>query len=199
MFTFAAHTGTNRVRAALVALLSLTISACASTTEPQPPCCYKGELTLGHVNQVYFSLENGNRLEFNSAFPGYAPQNGFFTRAFPFIEADIALVTYQSLLPILPQYDANGDGRIQEPELTVLYLREAAIGLGHRVNHVGVNPRTDALILPKTESGGLVRYVDQNLSRMTPAAKKVFRDLENLGRDLRLDAPQNGDDKLLIP
>lgn len=189
---------TNQVRSALAALVALTISACAVTTEPQPPCCYRGDLALAHVDEVYFSLENGNRLDFRQAFPGYEAQSGFFTTAFPFQEADIALVTYQSLLPVLAQYDANGDGRLQEPEITVLYLREAAVGLGHRVNHVGTNARTDALVLPKSESGGLVRYVGQNRSRMTPAAQKVFRDLENLGRDLRLDAPQNGDDERFI-
>lgn len=192
------HPGTNHVRAALAALFSLALSACAATTAPQPPCCYKGEVTLGHVDDVYLSLENGQRMSARQAFPGYEPQRGFITRSFPFLEARIARVTYASLLPVLPQYDANGDGRIQEPELTVLYLREAAIGLGHEVNHVGINPRTDALILPKSESGGLVLYVERNRSRMTPAAQTVFRDLVMVGQDLKLDAPQNGDKESII-
>lgn len=197
MSAIASHLGNDRVRAGLAVIFALGLSACASSTEPQPPCCYKGEVTLAHVDDVYLSLENGNRLDFDQAFPGYEAQGGFVMRSFPFLEARIALITYASLLPVLAQYDANGDGRIQEPELTVLYLREAAIGFGHRVNHVGTNPRTDALILPKSESGGLVRYVEKNRSRMTPAAQKIFRDLVMVGQDLKLDATQNGDSELI--
>ena len=135
-------------RFALTALLSLTLTACAGTYEPSQPCCYTGDLELARVSDVYLALENGQRLSFDQAFPGYAPETGLFQSAFPFIELDIAQVTYASLLPVLPQYDANGDGRIQAPELTVLYVREAALGMRHNVHHVGTNPRTDALVLP---------------------------------------------------
>lgn len=180
--------------APLLAALSLLLSACATMDEPRRPCCYTGEVKLAHVRDVYLSLDNGQRLPFNGAFPGFEARTGLIGESFPFIEADIARVTYQSLLPVLPQYDANGDGRIQEPELTVLYLREAALGLGHKVSYVGVNPRADAIVLPSGEASGLVAYVKSRSGQMTPAAQKIFQELVMLGQDLRLEAERGDQD-----
>lgn len=180
-------------RSLLAALTSLVLTACAGTYEPRPPCCYTGDYQLAHVSDVYLALENGQRLAFHQAFPGYAPENGLFQTAFPFLELEISRVTYAALLPVLPQYDANGDGRIQEPELIVLYIREAALGLGHNVAHVGTNPRTDALVLPSSESGGLVRYVESRLPQMTPESRAVFRELVMAGQDLRLKGSEGAD------
>ncbi|MDX1512431.1 MAG: hypothetical protein R3174_01695 [Gammaproteobacteria bacterium] len=182
-------------RIPLIGLLTLVLSACAGTGtgEPAPPCCYSGAYQLARVGDVYLALENGQRLAFDQAFPGYAPETGPFQTAFPFIEADISLVTYAALRPVLPQYDANGDGRIQQPELTVLYIREAALGLGHSVAHVGTNPRTDALVLPSAEASGLVRYVKSRMAQMTPEAQKVFRELVMVGQDLRLKGSEGRD------
>ena len=182
-----------QTRSLLAALVSLVLTACASVYEPRPPCCYTGDYKLAHASDVYLALEDGQRLGFHQAFPGYAPETGLFQTAFPFLELEIARVTYAALLPVLPQYDANGDGRIQEPELTVLYIREAALGLGHNVAHVGTNPRTDALVLPGSESGGLVRYVKSRLAQMTPEARAVFRDLVMVGQDLRLEGSEGPD------
>ncbi len=181
-------------RLAVIALLPLALSACAGPAyEPRPPCCYSGDYTLARASDVYLALDNGQRLSFPQAFSGYAPETGFFQSAFPFIETDIALVTYASLQPVLPQYDANGDGRIQEPELTVLYIREAALGLGHNVNHVGTNPRTDALVLSANEAAGLVRFVKSRLSQMTPEAQAIFRELVMVGQDQRLKGSEGRD------
>lgn len=180
-------------RSLLAALTSLVLTACAGVYEPRQPCCYTGDYQLARVSNVYLALENGQRLAFHQAFPGYAPETGLFQTAFPFLELEISRVTYAALLPVLPQYDANGDGRIQEPELTVLYIREAALGLGHNVAHVGTNPRTDALVLPSSESGGLVRYVKSRLPQMTPESRAVFRELVMAGQDLRLKGSEGAD------
>lgn len=180
-------------RSLLAVLTSLVLTACAGVYEPRQPCCYTGDYQLARVSDVYLALENGQRLAFHQAFPGYAPETGLFQTAFPFLELEISRVTYAALLPVLPQYDANGDGRIQEPELTVLYIREAALGLGHNVAHVGTNPRTDALVLPSSESGGLVRYVKSRLPQMTPESRAVFRELVMAGQDLRLKGSEGAD------
>lgn len=194
MFQPSAYPSNSFPRLAVTVLLSLALSACAGASyEPRPPCCYSGDYTLARSSDVYLALDNGQRLSFPQAFPGYTPETGFFQSAFPFIETDIALVTYASLQPVLPQYDANGDGRIQEPELTVLYIREAALGLGHNVNHVGTNPRTDALVLPSNEASGLVRYVKSRLSQMTPESQAVFRELVMVGQDQRLKGSEGRD------
>lgn len=191
-----------RVRAAVAGVLSLFLSACAATTEPQPPCCYLGDVSLGHVHDLYLGLDDGRRLAFSEAFPGYSARTGFFTTSFPFRRVDIAQITYAALLPVLPQYDANGDGRLEEPELTVLYIREAALGVGHDVRHVGMNDRVDALVLPAGEVGGLVRYVNTHLDQMTPAAQNIFQKLKLVGRDQRRQGSENDgarDRKLFVP
>lgn len=189
-----ARQGRNRRTGPLLAVFgSLILTACAAGYEPTPPCCYTGDYKLAHVSDLYLALENGQRLDFAQAFPGYAPEDGLIQSSFPFIEVEISRVTYAALLPVLPQYDANGDGLIQEPELTVLYIREAALGLGHNVSHIGTNPRTDALVLSDHEAGGLVRYVKSHLSSMTPESQAVFRELVMVGQDLRLEGSEGPD------
>lgn len=190
-----------RASAAIAVALSLLVSACASTSEPQPPCCYVGEVRLGHVQDVYLALDDGSRLAFTEAFPGYSAQSGFFNTAFPFNRVDISRITYAALLPVLPQYDANGDGRLEQPELTVLYIREAALGLGHDVRYVGTNERVDALVLPTGEIGGLVKYVNSRLEQMTPSARNVFQKLKLVGRDLRRKGSENDgqQDRRILP
>ena len=189
-----AHTPCIRgTRSILAVIGSLVLTACAGAYEPTPHCCYTGDYKLAHVSDIYLVLENGQRMDFAQVFPDYAPEKGLFQSAFPFIEAEISRVTYAALLPVLPQYDANGDGRIQEPELTVLYIREAALGLGHNVSHVGTNPRTDALVLSDYEAGGLVRYVNTHLAKMTPESQAVFRELIMVGQDLRLEGSEGPD------
>lgn len=184
------------------ALLLIALSACASTTEPIPPCCYTGNVELAHVRDVQLALSNGERIQFSQAFPGYEPQSGMFTTAFPFNKVTIARVTYGALLPVLPQYDANGNGHLEEPELTILYIREAALGLGLNVDHMSVGDRVDALVLPAGEAGGLVRYVNGNVDRMTPSAQSIFQKLAWLGRDLRNQGSENDGrevDKMFVP
>ncbi|MDH3411781.1 MAG: hypothetical protein OEM98_04760 [Gammaproteobacteria bacterium] len=190
-------------RAGIGALLLLSVSACASTSEPVPPCCYKGDFELAHVRDVQLALSDGKKIEFSQAFPGYKSQTGLFTTGFPFNKVEIAQVTYTPLQPVLPQYDANGNGRLEEPELTILYIREAALGLGLNDNHVEVdNRRTGALVLPADEIGGLVRYVNGNVSRMTPSAQDIFQKLDWLGRDLRTKGSENDGmmrNKIFVP
>lgn len=158
---------------------------CAPNVEPLVPCCYIGDLTLARVDQLYFATDDGDRLRFAEVFEGFEPQMSFLTRPLPFREARIGLVVYQSLSAVLPQYDANRNAVIEEPELTVLYLREAALGLGHEIDYVGVNPPVGALVLPKVELGGLMRYVHRRRRDMNPEAQRIFRDLQILGRDIR--------------
>ncbi len=188
-------------RAGIGALLLLGLVACASTSEPVPPCCYKGNYELGHVRDAQLALSDGKKLGFSQAFPSYQVQSSLFPTGFPFDRAEIAQVVYTPLQPVLPQYDANENGLLEEPELTVLYIREAALGLGLNDNHVEFeNRRTGALVLPADEIGGLVRFVNGNVSRMTPSAQDIFQKLDWLGRDLRMRGSENnGNVNIIIP
>ncbi len=188
-------------RTGICALLLTTLASCASTTEPIPPCCYTGEVELAYVRDVQLALSDGSKVGFLQAFPGYESQSGLFTTAFPFNEVEIAQVTYGVLRPVLPQYDANENGNLEEPELTVLYIREGALGLGLNVNHLTTDKRVDALVLPAGEVGGLVRYVNSNLDRMTPPAQDIFKKLKLVGIDLRGRGSENNgmDSTIFVP
>ena len=176
-----------RLKPAVLAA-ALLLAGCAGTGEPATPCCYQGELTRARAVDVYLALAGGGKLSLAEALPGIgAGDVGPLGPQLPFSSAEIALVTLGSLKPVLPRYDANGDGFIQEPELTVMYIREAAIGLGHEVDHVGVNPRADAIVLPESETRGLARFVDRNLFRMTRGAQAIFRDLVFLGQQIMIE------------
>jgi hypothetical protein len=187
------------IRAGVGALLLLTLSSCASTTEPVDPCCYKGEYQLAHVRDLNLVLADGSTVSFSQAFPGYQAQSGVFTTAFPFREVRISDVTYGALRPVLPQYDANQNAMLQEPELSVLYIREAALGLGLNVDHLATGNRVDALVLSTSEIGGLVRYVNDNLRGMTPEAQRIFGELALVGIDQRSRGSENdGSDSMIV-
>ena len=72
------------------------------------------------------------------------------------------------------------------PELTVLYEREAAIGLGHDEDHLAVNGQpVRALQTASADVAGLLNFVAAHGGRLQPEQQAIFRDLERLGRDLR--------------
>ena len=188
-------------RTAIGAALLATLASCASTMELVPPCCYTGDVALAHVEDVKLTLSDGSRVGFTQAFPGYQSQTGPFTTAFPFRKVEIAEVTLGALRPVLPQYDANDNGNLEEPELTVLYIREAALGLGLNVDYVATDDRADALVLSAGEIGGLVRYVKANMDQMTPPARDIFKKMELLGIKLRSKGSENDGrtNKIFVP
>lgn len=174
-------------------LLVLALAGCASSTTPVPPCCYAGEVETLRLAELPVTLADGRTLSFAEVFAGYAPQQGVFARALPFDEVLPEDVVFASLLPLLPLYDANGDGRLEKPEVVVLYAREAARATGVDVAHFGAGEPVWAVSAPSADIGGLVAWVEANRSRMSPQGQTIFRDLENLGRDLRVRGSEGGD------
>jgi hypothetical protein len=167
--------------------------ACASSTDIRKPCCYTGDVTLAKLASVHLVLKDGTQLPFETAFVGFESQTGLFTTTFPDRKISIAQVTYASLIPVLPVYDANEDGWLQTPELTVLYIREAAIGMGHEVDYIGVNPRVSALTTSAGDFGGLMEYVKGNEAAMSEQARQIFSDLERVGEDWLRRGSENSD------
>jgi len=180
--------------------LALLLSACASTTDLVRYCCYPGEAVLTRMENVQFVMADGSEASLAETLPGFAPKTGLFTKPFDFRQLDIARVTYASLRPVLPLYDANGDGRLDEPEITVMYLREAAIGLGHEVDHLAVDgEKADAVTVARADVGGLMSYIDANMDAMSEEARAIFRDLELVGLDIRRRAERNGGNRRIVP
>ncbi len=178
---------------ATVALLGLT--GCGSTTTPVPPCCYQGDVTTTRLGTLPVRTEDGRTLPFAEAYPGFTPQQGLFTTPLPLNEMQPQDVIYGSLVPLVPLYDANGDGRLEKPELLVLYAREAARATGIRLAHLGGDTPVWAVSAPNADVGGLVTWVEARRDTMTPEGQAIFRDLERLGQDLRTRGSEGRDDK----
>jgi hypothetical protein len=178
----------------LTALAVLT--GCGSTTTPVPPCCYQGAVAVTRLEALSVRTTEGRRLTFVQAFPGFMPQDGLFTRPLPFEEARGEDIIYASLEPLLPIYDANGDGRLERPEILVLYAREAARGTGTPVAaFLAGDTEAWAVAAPNADVGGLVTWTRERLPGMSPEAQAVFRDLERLGIDLRTRGSEGGGDE----
>ncbi|TFH50635.1 MAG: hypothetical protein E4H01_01845, partial [Lysobacterales bacterium] len=114
---------------------------CASPEALQAPCCYQGVFTLARLEQVRFVMNDGTEKTFAQVYKGFEAQNRDFPTQFPFRKINISGLTYDVLPVVFSEYDANQDGYIEEPELTVLYLREGAIGMNFKVSHLVVDER----------------------------------------------------------
>ncbi len=183
----------SRLRLSLLLAACATLVACTSSTEIRTPCCYTGDVTLAKLESVYLVLKDDREIPFETVFVGFESQTGIFTTTFPDRRIDIARVVYASLAAVLPAYDANGDGWIQTPELTVLYIHEAAIGMGHEVEYIGVNPKVSALSTSAADFGGLMEYVKRNEAAMSEQARQIFTDLDRVGQDWLLRGSENAD------
>lgn len=174
--------------------LGLLLAGCASMTEPSPPCCYTGTYTMARLQNVSLVMRGGSSVSFGDVFRGFQPSTGLFATAFPFRKVDIASVVYHALAPVLPIYDANDDGWLEKPELAVLYVREAALGLGKHVDHLAVGGKpVRALVLSQADVGGLVDWVKAHKSEMTPEARAIFSDLVRVGQDKLLKGSEGPD------
>jgi len=176
---------------AAVALLG----GCASSTTPVPDCCYRGAAVTARLGALQVRTTDGRRLGFEDALPGYRPEEGLFITALPFTEARGEDFIYASLEPLLPMYDANGDGRLERPEVIVLIAREAALATGTPVESLlSGDEAVWAVSAPSADVGGLVTWTRVERGRMTPEGQAIFRDLERMGQD-RLLRGSEGPDK----
>lgn len=165
----------------------LLLAGCGSTTKIERPSTYVGDIAPAHLEDIYLAMPSDKRLAFRDVFNGFEPQTGFMTRPLPFRKVAVADIIYEAALPVAAYYDANANnnGYLEGPELLVLYIRESAIGLGHSVDYLGVNPRFNALATSAADTGGLMAFVKQNKATMTDHAQRIFRDLEQIGLDRR--------------
>ena len=163
------------------AVLAIALAGCKPSTNLVRPCCYKGDVALMHLADTKLVLENGATVAFEDVFPGFSADSDSFARVFPFEKADIGLVTFQSLRDVLPTYDANDDRILEEPELTALYVQEAARGLGYPVVRIEPSGGNGAIATSRADVSGLVRFVERHVHEMARPQQRIFRDLYWLG------------------
>ena len=174
-------------------------TACTSPDEIRRPCCYEGVLVLARLERVQFVMEDGSKLPFDKVFEGFEAQAQRSPTPLPFQKVTISGLVYDVLSVVLPRYDANKNGLLEAPELTVLYLREGALGKGFEVSHLMIDERVRALQTSRAEIGGLVTYVNVNRSGMTKGAQALFREIDYLGVQVRKRGPEAADQTFLGP
>ena len=163
------------------AVLAIALAGCKPSTNLVRPCCYKGDVALMHLADTKLVLENGATVAFEDVFPGFSADSDSFGYVFPFEKADIGLVTFASLRDVLPRYDANDDRILEEPELTALYVQEAARGLGYPVVRIEPSGGNGAIATSRADVSGLVRFVERHVHEMAKPQQRIFRDLYWLG------------------
>ena len=181
-----AHMNVVSICTLLVTALSVVLLAgCGSTTAIRPSPTYVGDYASAPLKDSYLAVSGGERLTFLEVFKDFEPQTGLLTTSLPFPKVAVANIIYEAAKPVATYYDtnANNNGYLEGPELLVLCIRESAIGLGHSVDYLGVNPRFNALATSPADSGGLMEFVKRNKAGMTEDAQKIFRDIEQLGQD----------------
>ena len=173
---------TRRIGTAIATtVLAVALGGCKPSTDLVKPCCYRGDVALAHLADTRLTLEDGSTVTFGEAFPGFDTESDSFGRVFPFRKADLGIDTFASLREVLPKYDANGDRILETPELTTLYVTEAARGLGYPV--VGIEPSGagGAIATSRADESALVRFVERHLHEMAKPQQGIFRDLYWLG------------------
>lgn len=177
----------------LLTLAALLLGGCSST-DLIKNCCYEGDEAVVYLDEVEFVAADGDVSSFADVYPGFTPQERFLTASFPFRKVNSALVTYDALVLPLNLYDANKNGFMEEPELTVLYLREGALGMGHKVDYLAVGgKRYDAITTSRSHVGGLMEYLDARKDSLNPETQAIFRDLVQVGQDLKLRGSEGAD------
>lgn len=179
----------------VVSLLAfaLALSAWATMSFASMRCCYSGDSIELQAADVEVKLEDGKLISFGELFPDFTPSTSFFTLFYPVYKLDIARVVYPHLAIKFIDYDANENGFIEEPELTVLYMEEAARGLDQPIKQLGGESPLRAIFISTGDIDGLIRLVERRRSEMTPAVQKTFEEIELLRRDFRIDGTEPGE------
>jgi hypothetical protein len=182
-----------RTAAGLIALMTLVLDGCTSS-DLIKNCCYDGDEAVVYLDKVEFVAADGSVSKFADVYPGFKSQDSFLTASFPFRKVNNAEVVYDSLVVPLNLYDANKNGFMEEPELTVLYLREGALGMGHKVDHLAVGgKRYDAITTSRSNVGGLMQYLEAHKDSLKPETQAMFRDLVQVGQDIKLRGSEGPD------
>lgn len=169
------------------------LAAWLPTSSASLRCCYHGETVELQLATVDVKLEDGKTVAFGEIFPDFKPSTSFFTQFFPVYRLDIARVVFANLALKFHQYDANKNGFIEEPELTVLYMEEAVRGIDRPISHLGGKRRLRAVFASNADIDGLIELVDRHRAKMNAAARLTFEELDLLRIDFRLDGTQPGE------
>lgn len=185
----------SRYSLTVVSLLTVTLmlGAWSPMTSASLRCCYSGDVIDLQAADVEVKLKDGRTVSFGELFPDFMSSTSFFSLMYPIYRVDIARVVYPHLAIKFIEYDANNNGLMEEPELNVLFMEEAARGLDHPVTQLGGKSRLRAVFISAGDIDGLIRLVNRRRSEMEPGARKTFDEIDLLRIDFRLDGTVPGE------
>ena len=172
---------------------ALLLAGWAPSSSAALRCCYQGDPPELQVAEVEVKLEDGRTVNFASLFPEFQSSTSFFPLYYPVYRLAISRVVYAHLFAKFIFYDANENGFIEEPELTVLYMEETARGLDKSVSQLGANERLRAIFVSPGDIDGLIRLANQRRTDMEPDARKTFDEIDLLRGEFRLDGTWPGE------
>lgn len=180
---------------AFVSMLCLAALLCGWTpaSHAVSRCCYHGDAPVLSAADVKIKLEDGRTVTFGKLFPDFKSSTSAFPLYYPVYRLDIARVVYSHLFLKFTFYDANKDGFIEEPELTVLYMEEAARGLDKPIARIGAERQLGAIFVSPGDIDGLIRLVERHRADMKPDARKTFDEIKLLRDQFRLDGSEPGE------
>lgn len=181
----------------LTAVLALT--GCGSNTDITRDCCYQGETVPARFGDLVFTLEDGSTVPVTTALPGLQARPEFGGARYPVREIELTLVVESEMYAIFSSYDANRSTNLEQPEITVMYLSEAARGLDVPVGYVGDGVPITAIDTSAADIMGIVRFVADNRDGMNRTGRRVFAEMDSQRDWMRIIYPPGGNRMLLNP
>lgn len=179
----------NRGQLLTLALALLVLGACQGTGGQYRSSyyVYEGESTSARLQDLEVTMEDGRVLPLPDVLQGYLPFSGFIAPVMNMETISIGdrRIHDPEFIALLGRYDANANGLVEIPELTVLYAIEGARGLDQPAAHLALEgQRVDALHTTAADLTGLRVFVKENRSRMTEPTRTHFWMLREMYRIL---------------
>jgi len=185
----------------LVLMLALVaVSACQDTGGQYRSSfyVYEGQSSSARLSDIDIAMEDGRALPLADVLQGYEPFDGFIA---PFINMDKIYISdrdihHPGFIALLTRYDADANGLVEIPELTVLYAVEGARGLKQPASHLSLEGQhVAALHTTAADLNGLRLFVKQNRPTMTAEAQTYFWMLNDMYQILLIRNNDLGRDK----
>jgi hypothetical protein len=177
-----------RIKLACMPLLVSVLLGCGANETLTPDPTFQGKLTLARLQAVQIAMEDGSAVPLDDVLVGFRPSSRLIVGGFPGgrYRWDIGLVPTRRYQLLFRGYDSNRNDILDQPEMAVMYVQEASLGLGHPVTHLSyMNVRIEALQLATADIGGLMEFIQANSRNFDPETRQLFRDMTWIAERIR--------------